>query len=1260
MPPPYHPDMTSLPVGDLLRLGLAGVPVTATACLDELALAAIVEGTPANPDALAHLTTCGRCRRRLAAAVVLLGDPEIVVALPSSRPRRSRRIPALLGVGALAATLLLVLFRPRAASGPEVLRDPALTAAAAPVLREPLGEVSSTQAHELVWSRVDGASSYRVTLFDSTGTVRFEEQLADTSVTLPDSLRLIPRFAYLWRVEARTEWERWSASSLHEFRIVPLPGPVPRIDRPAPATVPVPSPSSDELRVAFRAALAAGQWDEARKLAESYQVGWSDDFLNRELSRFLRWSTAQRSSKLWVDSVRLAGNAVYGRGGPLAAIAVWRPALTRALAIRDSSGSAALLGNIGAAFSREALPDSALSYLIRARQLAEAVGDRRVTANALSELAGVSEVRDPAAARDLYAQAVTLHQKIGDSRGLAADYNNLAALFRTAGDRDAARRRYEAALALNRAAGRSGPAATNLVNLAGLAAEVGAFGRAAADYQEALATWRLTADSAEMASALEGLGELSLRRGDYPQAQESFRSALSTVDRTGPAADAVRLRRRLAATLSAQGLLQDALDTLRRAEEQADALRLQPGVRSGLTLARADLMWQLNRREDAKALFTRAAELSDRSADLAGAAAAREGLGSLYLDEGDLIRATALLETALRAQSARQDDRAAALTRMTLAGLAARRGDTAGAHRLLSQSVAELVRLRDPVALAAVWGRQAELEAAGHRFAAAESLYRAALSRVGTRSIPDVTWQLHAGLAGARASLGAKDDAASELHTSIADIERVGRSLRLPERRSSALADEWQPYRALAELELGRGHIAESFTASEALRGRELAEQLSYGRVRAPRDTTAALIEREQDLRRRIAELAGALEDTVGPSTSLRGPELGRAGLVSREALLQTQAEYSALRLEIQDRAPRHAALLAVEPASWQRVAQRLRPDEVMLEYLLGDSGVVAYAITRDTLLGIPLTVSPHDLIRRVEFARAALQPRGSSLDGLWRAPLRQLYRDLLEAVEASGILAGKQSLIFVPHAELHYLPFAALIDRDGPPHYLIQRYQLSFAPSASVWLTLRDQRNSAGHGVLALAPEPERLPSSREEMGAIGSLEHGSSILVGKAATEAAFWREATGKRVIHFATYGVLNKQNPLFSFIKLAAGEGNDGRLEAHEVYGAGLRADLVVLAACQTALASGALTDIPPGDDWVGLTRAFLAAGAGHVMASLWAVQDRATADLMQRFYQRYASGQDAARGLAEAQRAMLAVPQTSHPFYWAAFEVIGGR
>ena len=148
-----------------------------------------------------------------------------------------------------------------------------------------------------------------------------------------------------------------------------------------------------------------------------------------------------------------------------------------------------------------------------------------------------------------------------------------------------------------------------------------------------------------------------------------------------------------------------------------------------------------------------------------------------------------------------------------------------------------------------------------------------------------------------------------------------------------------------------------------------------------------------------------------------------------------------------------------------------------------------------------------------------------------------------------------------------------------------------------------------------------------------------------------------ASGYDILHLATFGVLNKHNPLFSYVELG-GAGDEARLEVHEVFALPLDGQLVVLSACQTALASGAVADVPPGDDWVGLTQAFLQAGARGVLASLWRVEDRATARLMELFYRGLASGESEAAALAGAQRAMLREPDRAHPFYWAGFVLSG--
>ncbi len=407
-----------------------------------------------------------------------------------------------------------------------------------------------------------------------------------------------------------------------------------------------------------------------------------------------------------------------------------------------------------------------------------------------------------------------------------------------------------------------------------------------------------------------------------------------------------------------------------------------------------------------------------------------------------------------------------------------------------------------------------------------------------------------------------------------------------------------------------------AFDASERLRAREMLELLARGRITAPLDTSQDLIAREQDLRRRIAELMHDLENGDAADQTLRGSGAALNASLTRETLIRSQEAYAELLLEARERAPRHAALVQPEVATWQTVARRLSPETAHIEYLVSDSATLAFVVTSDTLAVLDLGTRRRDLARLVEFARGVLTPRP---DSLWRAPLRRLHAALIAPVEATGLLTGKSRLVLVPHVELQYLPFAALMDPAG--HFLIERYELALTPSASVWIALGDRpAGPPGVGVLAFAPRPATLPGSSQEVATIRRLAGADAqVLTGSAATESAFRRLAPSRRVLHLATYGVLNKQNPLFSFVQLAPDGAEDGRLEVHEVFGLHFVADLGVLSACQTGLGSGALADVPAGDDWVGLTRAFLHAGARHVVATLWPVDDWAIAALMERVY-----------------------------------------
>src|SRR4029078_11389470 len=179
-------------------------------------------------------------------------------------------------------------------------------------------------------------------------------------------------------------------------------------------------------------------------LADAYALAWKDSFLIREVARFESLPPARRKVRVLADSLRLAGNAALARDGVPSAMALWRESLRRAIILNDPAAIAPSLVALGAGFYRTEKYDSATSYLERGRVLASRIGDFRTTGNALGILASVSKDQgNTAKAVDLYTKASAIRARSGDTRGLAADQNNLGLIAQERGDLREATRAFQ-------------------------------------------------------------------------------------------------------------------------------------------------------------------------------------------------------------------------------------------------------------------------------------------------------------------------------------------------------------------------------------------------------------------------------------------------------------------------------------------------------------------------------------------------------------------------------------------------------------------------------------------------------------------------------------------------------------------------------------------------------------------------------------------------------------------------------------------------
>lgn len=201
-----------------------GPDVPTPQCLDDDTMAALAEGAlePALRDAaLPHLAACPRCRATVASVARVLRDASVARAALAVEPGAWRRRVYRIAAIALpaAAAVVLILASPRIPEeGESIHRAPTITAAPAPAPASPVGVVSDVRT--LRWAAVPSADRYRVTLFDTEGRVLHEAEVVGASAVLPDSVVLVPGARYLWKVEARTGFDRWTSSELVEFSIV--------------------------------------------------------------------------------------------------------------------------------------------------------------------------------------------------------------------------------------------------------------------------------------------------------------------------------------------------------------------------------------------------------------------------------------------------------------------------------------------------------------------------------------------------------------------------------------------------------------------------------------------------------------------------------------------------------------------------------------------------------------------------------------------------------------------------------------------------------------------------------------------------------------------------------------------------------------------------------------------------------------------------------------------------------------------------------
>ncbi len=474
------------------------------------------------------------------------------------------------------------------------------------------------------------------------------------------------------------------------------------------------------------------------------------------------------------------------------------------------------------------------------------------------------------------------------------------------------------------------------------------------------------------------------------------------------------------------------------------------------------------------------------------------------------------------------------------------------------------------------------------------------------------------------------------------------------------------------EMLVEAGHKARALEALERIRNEEMRGHLEL-KTLALKDEGASKALAEVDaLEAREKQTIQAIRQTLQQPVSA---DKDKALAELNAQLAEGRREFFARLQELEAKYPEYATMVRFTSLDLAGVQKRLPADAVLLEYFPAQDQLYIFVVTPEAFAVERVPIRAEQLFALTERLRALVQtaPQGQlelatrgfkaravSLEGSAGdqgdvlAISAALHEALIAPVER--LAPPGKVLMLVPAGPMNYLPFAALGRPSGGRfRFVAEDYGLAVLPSfkhLDALLSRKGSPTDAG-AMMALGNPDGTLPGASTEARAVAALFEGARLLTDAEATRGWFEAQSANSQLIHLATHAVLNPKDPMASFIVLGKGEGAEARLSVRDIYGLQLSGSpLVTLSACNTAMGRE-----NPGAELASLAQAFGIAGAPTILASLWEVPDEATRDLMIAFYTGLRS-KPAAEALAAAQRQMIQNPATAHPFYWAAFSLIG--
>lgn len=957
--------------------------------------------------------------------------------------------------------------------------------------------------------------------------------------------------------------------------------------------------------------------------------------------------------------------------------------------------------------TREAML-TAIAHLGNSVAQWRAAEDLAAEARALVTLALVhAEVGNQQEALEHATQALRVARDSHDRTAEARALDALGQVHHYFGDRRKAIEYYEQALPLMHAKGDRAAEGSTLSNLSVAYSRTGEKRKALAHFDEALHIFRELQDRKMLADVASNMGVTYDDLGEYQKALESHQNSLAIKRERGDRASQAISLNNVGSAYSGLAAYQKALDAYTAALEINRSMDNRRNVSINLN----NIAWiyeQLADHQHALTFYRQSLEIVREVNDRQMMAVALNNIAETYTDLGDYRKAVELHQEALPLRRLAADADGEANSLNNLGKAYAKLGQPDKARSNYEQALAKHRASGNRHMMARTLRNLGELNRESRNYDSARPFLDEALEI--SRAIHDPNGEAAAlaDLARLERDRGNLSEAHQRADQALAALESLRLAVASPKLRASFFTSardiQELNIEVLMRLHAERpqdGFAAAALLSSERGRARSLLEMLGEGAAEIRQGVDVALLTRERELEQLIAAKAEVQLRLLGGTHTETD-----AQAIAKELDTLT-ADLEQVQARIRGSSPQYVALTQPAPLNVNEIQSKvLDSDTVLLEYSLGTEKSFLWTVA-------PSTVRVFELPPRAEIESAAkhvyelLTARNQRLPketpAARAARVRQADADFFAAAaQASRMLVGpaaaqiqNKRLLIVGEGVLQYLPFAALPEPSESPNTepLAVNHEIVMAPSASVLAILRQEtggRKPAEKAVAVLADpvfsaddarisppkkistslrsvasegsqEFMRLRFSRAEAEEIARLAPASSTLKAldfDASREMAMSPELGNYRIVHFATHSLLHNRHPELSGVVLSlydrAGRPQNGFLRLYDVYNLRLSADLVVLSACQTALGEEI-----NGEGLIGLTRGFLYAGAPRVVATLWEIDDRTTAELMKRFYQStLARGERPAAALRAAQVAMWRTKGWDSPYYWGAFTILG--